>query len=143
MTVPKQKQMSTDEFLKKVRDDFEDSFEFPFLHRELLSVRSRITMVCALHGEIKKSAAGILYRKTGCPKCASLRQTISQTTNTKHANEMMIRFYRFVRDPENDINREYIARCNWKPYYCHLIELYNQFLLRAGPVDFTVPTGRQ
>lgn len=59
----------TDIILKECRDVHRNKYQYPYLKDEYLNNKSKITIICPLHGEFKQSINSHLSKQSGCPKC--------------------------------------------------------------------------
>lgn len=79
--------------LQRIKDIHGDVFSFPRIGFELESIVSPLTAVCPVHGEFSTSIKSIIHNEVGCPKCGSMRQTLSRRYGSDKALMLMKVYY--------------------------------------------------
>lgn len=64
---------SNDEIVRLSQARHGGLYDYSKVEREISSVRSKITIVCRIHGEFRQSAVGHYNLGYGCPKCGVLK----------------------------------------------------------------------
>jgi hypothetical protein len=64
---------SNDEIVRLSQAKHGGLYDYSKVEREISSVRSKITIVCRIHGEFRQSAVGHYNLGYGCPKCGVLK----------------------------------------------------------------------
>ena len=72
--------LSTEDFISRARDVHGEKYDYSQV--DYTNSRGKARIVCSLHGEFDQAPEGHLQGK-GCPKCANLSKTLSQTLSTE------------------------------------------------------------
>lgn len=129
--------LTLDEVKMRLKEIFEDTFEYPFLDKEFKGVKSKITVTCPVHGNITKPLQSMLYKHTGCQKCGHIRKIISMRSNREAALKEMITFYKFIRNPPPGVILYDKERYGVRAFYQNACSAYNQYRLIQGHISFS------
>jgi len=133
------RQYSAYEVRTKLKDIFKDAYKYPLLDDEYTSILSKVTVVCPIHGDIKKTVSSLIYKRSGCPKCGKLLQVLSLKLGYSRAHDEMLKFYEFASNPPEHLKNSIgDIRLNYgiKPYYPKIVSLYWIFQRHIGPSDY-------
>lgn len=64
----KNKELTNEQFIKKVIDRFGDVFDFS--KTKYVNTNTKVCIICKIHGEFWVAPKGLFRMKFGCPKCA-------------------------------------------------------------------------
>lgn len=77
------KKIEKDEFLKKANEKFNNKYKYG----DYINFRTKMTIICPIHGEIKMSPQSHLSSKTGCRLCGAELKIIPEDEFLKKANK--------------------------------------------------------
>lgn len=74
-----------DKFINKAKDKFGDKFDYSKV--EYVDAKTKVIIVCPIHGEFEQTPDEHLRSKYGCPECAKLRDFSATVENSKKSAE--------------------------------------------------------
>lgn len=80
----------------KLNNIFGGCFTFPYLDKEYKDSKSRVTLICPIHGETTKILNSLMHKNNGCTGCKPLRRTMDAFFGKRVSNEDMSSFYSYV-----------------------------------------------
>ena len=80
----KTNKLTTEEFIKKAKEVHGDKYDYSKV--EYVNMRTKIKIICPIHGEFEQAAGGHLYH--GCKKCYDEKQSSSAEEFIKKAKEV-------------------------------------------------------
>lgn len=69
--------MPFDEFVKRAREKHGDKFQY--IENTYKGMRSKLSLICQIHGNVEMSGVCHCISKTGCPKCRHVSAGINKT----------------------------------------------------------------
>ena len=74
--------ISLDEIKRRIKEKFGDKYFYPYIDSEYKDTKSKITVICPIHGESKQTVRSHL-NGYGCPMCANIQKALSHTDNNE------------------------------------------------------------
>ena len=88
---------SKEETIDEIKKMYGDKYDFSkFEYKDL---KTKVCLICPIHGEFWKTPTNLIYGNQGCPKCAALQRNKTKTKTKedfiKRANEVHFGFYNY------------------------------------------------
>lgn len=61
------RKLTQEEFIEKLKETFGDKYDYS--KTEYINMRTKVTLICPIHGDFVKMPMELLYNKCGCPQC--------------------------------------------------------------------------
>ena len=97
------KKLTTEEFIKKAKETHGDKYDYS--KTEYINKRTKVEIICPIHGSFFQFPEIHYNRGSGCPKCASLKKSESR----KFSNEEIIKQFKEIHGDKYDYSKvEYV-----------------------------------
>jgi hypothetical protein len=80
------KKLTVFDVKKRLFETYGSMYTFPYIDIEFNGPSSCITILCPVHGEVKKTLKRLLYNQTVCPNCGPILSSISRKASDKSMN---------------------------------------------------------
>ena len=90
--------ISIEDVRTRLTELYKGIFTFPYLDKEYVNTKGKITLVCPIHGPHHRYVNSLMFKHSGCALCKPIRRSFQAFYGRKITSSDMDKLYTFIAE---------------------------------------------